>query len=84
MLQRFYEVGLSVVWLGFMAFLIYDSSPWETEPKQWALTLALAVAATVIMAIVYLFGTKLDKFARSKGIGEARFDSETGKLIEDD
>ena len=79
-MQRFYEVGFSVVSLGLMAFLIYDSPPWETEPKGWALTLA----AMVITAIAYVFGTKLDKFARNKGIGEARFDSKTGKLIEDD
>lgn len=79
-MQFFYKVGALVLWVGFISFTFYQSPPWEYDLKDWA----RIAAGTMVVTMIYVFGNKLDKFARRRGIGEARFDSKTGKLIKDE
>ena len=62
------------VWAIYVAFIALYIRPWATGWSSTFYGLAIALAVTALFHI-------LDFFAAKPGIGEARFDSETSKLL---
>ena len=77
--DKLYKWGLSAVWIATLAFIFYDSPPTDwgaTQLISGAISVALILGLTVLLS-------RLDIFAKHRGMGEARFDKD-GKLIEDE
>ncbi len=71
------------LWIGCLVLnlgLIIRNRPWE---RGWE-TLVWAIPIVVLTYALIAVLNRLDVFARNRGIGEARFDSETGKLMPED
>ncbi len=68
-----------ILWVGWLVWWTIDVRPWEWGWRKWLIMIGAAIG---ILVIALLFEA-LDRFEKRKGIGEARFDSETGKQIKE-
>ncbi|MEW4448648.1 hypothetical protein [Qipengyuania sp. JC766] len=79
MRDRLYRSGMSLVFVVFMGIIWLENPPWQWGAAEFGSLLRIA---GVVFGLVLLLSL-LDRFAKSHGMGEARF-NQNGKVIDDD
>lgn len=77
--NRLNHWGTSFVFVAFMAIIWLENPPWQWGAAEFG---SLLRVAGVVFGLALLLSL-LDRFAKSHGMGETRF-NQNGKVIDDD